>query len=154
MIVNDDDILKSKIYHKPTHADQYMNWDSNHHLEYKRSIVCTLLCRTETVVSKPQNVMEKVKHEEHADSQWIQEVVFSDPLEGSKGRGPADRRSYCQQVPCVHPLHLWSVRTVAESIQVYWYTIIPQTFQHSTSKVPVGQPQRQLKQGKTVWGGI
>ena len=54
--------LNTKIYHKPTHTDQYLNWDSNHHLEHKRLVVRTLLHRTETVVSEHEDVKKEVKH--------------------------------------------------------------------------------------------
>ena len=62
VIVNDDGTLQTKIYHKTPHTDQYLNWDSNHHLETKRSVVRTLLCWAETVVSEPEDVEEEVKH--------------------------------------------------------------------------------------------
>ena len=39
-----------------------MNWDSNHHIEHKRSVVHSLLHREETVVSDTQDVREEVKH--------------------------------------------------------------------------------------------
>ena len=61
LVIVNDSTLKTKIYHKPIHTDQYLNWDSNHHLEHKRLVVCTLLCRAETVMWEPQDVKE-VKH--------------------------------------------------------------------------------------------
>ena len=33
IIVNDDSTLRTKIYHKLTHTEQYLSWDSNHRLE-------------------------------------------------------------------------------------------------------------------------
>ena len=72
VIANDDGTLKTKIYHKPPHTDQYLNWDSNHYLEHKRSVVCTLLCRAETVVSEPEDVKEEVEHvKKRSDGEWI-----------------------------------------------------------------------------------
>ena len=66
VIVKDDGTLQTEIYHNPPHTDQYLNWDSNHHLEHKKSVVWTLLLRTETVVSEPEEVKEEVKH-----SEWV-----------------------------------------------------------------------------------
>ena len=62
VIVNDDDSLRTTICCKPTHTDQYLNWDSNHHLEHKRSVERTLLRRAEKVVSEPSDHEEEVRH--------------------------------------------------------------------------------------------
>ena len=63
---NEIGLLQTKIWCKPTHTDQYLNWDSNHHLEHKRLGFCTLLKRPETVVlrvmSEPSDREEEVKH--------------------------------------------------------------------------------------------
>ena len=53
ILVNEDGSLKTKIYRKPTHTDQFLNWDSNQHIDHKRSVIHTLLRRVEQVVSEP-----------------------------------------------------------------------------------------------------
>ena len=61
VIVNDDGTLRTMIYCKPTHTDQYLNWDSNHQLEHKIAVMRTLLTRAETVFSDPSDP-EEVRH--------------------------------------------------------------------------------------------
>ena len=43
--------IKTKVYHKETHTDQYLHFNSNHPLEHKRGVVKTLMHRVDTIVS-------------------------------------------------------------------------------------------------------
>ena len=42
------------VYRKPTHTDQYLQWDGHHHLSAKFSVLHTLSHRASTVCSKPE----------------------------------------------------------------------------------------------------
>ena len=55
-----DGSLSITVYRKPTHTDQYLQWDSHHHLSAKFSVIQTLSHRASTVCSNPE-LLQKEK---------------------------------------------------------------------------------------------
>ena len=54
--------LSTTVYRKPTHTDQYLQWNSCHHLSAKFSVVHTLSHRASTVCSKPELLQKEKDH--------------------------------------------------------------------------------------------
>ena len=57
-----DGTLSITVYRKPTHTDQYLQWDSHHHLSAKFSVIHTLSHRPSTVCSKPELLQQEKDH--------------------------------------------------------------------------------------------
>ena len=57
-----DGTFTTKVYRKPTHTDQYLQWDSNHNLASKYSEINTLTHRTRTLCSTPELINNELKH--------------------------------------------------------------------------------------------
>ena len=57
-----DDTLSTTVYRKPNCTDQYLQWDSHHHLSAKFSIIHTLSHRAKTVCSKPELLQQEKDH--------------------------------------------------------------------------------------------
>ena len=49
-----DGNFTTKVYRKPTHTDQYLQWDSNHYLASKYSVINTLTRKARTTCSTPE----------------------------------------------------------------------------------------------------
>ena len=54
--------LSTTVYRKPMHTDQYLQWDSHHHLSAKFSVIHTLSHRAKTVCSKPELLQQEKDH--------------------------------------------------------------------------------------------
>ena len=57
-----DDTLSITVYRKPTHTDQYLQWNSHHHLSGKFSVIHTFVHRAKTVCSKPELLQQEKNH--------------------------------------------------------------------------------------------
>ena len=65
----EDGTLTSRVYRKPTHTDQYLQWNSHHNLACKYSVINTLIHRARAVCSNSQLLKEELKHLEGALTQ-------------------------------------------------------------------------------------
>ena len=54
-----DGTLSITVYRKPTHTDQYLQWDSHHDLSAKFSVIHTLSHRASTVCSKSELLQQE-----------------------------------------------------------------------------------------------
>ena len=57
-----DGTLSITVYRKPTHTDQYLQWDSHHHLSAKFSVIHTLSHRASTLCSNPELHQQEKDH--------------------------------------------------------------------------------------------
>ena len=61
-VIQEDGSIHVKIYRKPTHTDQYLNFFSNHPLQHKLGVIQTLHHRAEVVVSEEDDKAEEKEH--------------------------------------------------------------------------------------------
>ncbi len=61
-IINNDESIRTKVFRKKTHTDQYLNFNSNHPLEHKRGVARILLHRATMVVSDPTVLQKENNH--------------------------------------------------------------------------------------------
>ena len=57
-----DNALSIRMYHKPTHTDQYLQWGSHHNLSAKYSVIGTLTHRAKYVCTTPGLLNEDLQH--------------------------------------------------------------------------------------------
>ena len=57
-----DNSLSITVYHKPTHSDQYFQWDSHHSLSAKYSVIGTFTHRTKTVCTDLELLQRELQH--------------------------------------------------------------------------------------------
>ena len=56
--IEPDNTISTSVYRKPTHTDQYLHWDSNHHITAKQSVYNTLAHRAK-IVSLTQDKLDR-----------------------------------------------------------------------------------------------
>ena len=91
--------LSITVYRKPTHTDQYLQWDSHHNLSAKFSVINTLSHRAQTVCSNPELLKQEKEHLRKALAKckypkWALDKVekrlnrpFSEAIDGVNNQG-------------------------------------------------------------------
>ena len=114
VILNDDATTDTKVYRKPTHTDQYLNWQSNHHLDHKRSVVRTLFERADTIPSTEEFKKEEKAHVKEAlAANGYQPWMFKIPQKREKTRNTTDRTANTRLTPIALPY----VKGLSENLQ-------------------------------------
>ena len=57
-----DNSLSFQVYQKPTHTEQYLQWESRHSLSSKYSVIGTLTHRAKVVCTTPELLKDELKH--------------------------------------------------------------------------------------------
>ena len=103
-----DGTLTTKVYRKPIHTVQYLQWDSNHNLASKHSIINTLTHRAKTLCSSPESIKQGMEHLEKvligckyprwAIKKILQKQIHSQKKTNKKKRYPSTQKRICHMV--------------------------------------------------------
>ena len=103
-----DGTLTTKVYRKPTHTDLYLQWDSNHNLASKYSVINTLTHRARTLFSTPESIKQELEHLEKvligckyprwAIKKILQKQLHSQEKTNRKKQHPSVQKKICHMV--------------------------------------------------------
>ncbi|XP_033108664.1 uncharacterized protein LOC117110160 [Anneissia japonica] len=65
-VIQNGGSINIKIYRKPTHTDQYLNFNSNHPLQHKLGVINTLYYRANSLVTKEEDKIHECLHIDQA----------------------------------------------------------------------------------------
>ena len=57
-----DGSITTSVYRKPTHTDKYLDYNSHHHQQHKRSVATTLLNRSNTIPTTEEEKLHETRH--------------------------------------------------------------------------------------------
>ena len=112
--VLDDGSIKTTVFRKATHTDQYLNGLSHHPLEHKRSVVRSLLNRADNIISTVDDVKTEKDHVRKVlgfnnYDQWIMDIPRKKP--------PRERNTTPQSSEFHVPIAIPYVRGLSEQLQ-------------------------------------
>ena len=82
--LKEDGSLSTSVYRKPTHTDQYLQFDSHHPLIHKLGVIRTLEHRANTVISE---IKEQKKRKRHILKNLYAIVVIQNGRSKRRGSG-------------------------------------------------------------------
>ena len=69
--------IESTVYRKPTHTDRYLDYNSNHPISTKLSVIYTLIHRAKQVCSTPEFLAKEMDHLQSPTRQPLPNTVLS-----------------------------------------------------------------------------
>ena len=145
-----DGSFKVKVYRKKTHTDQYLNFASHHPLEHKLSVVRTLLHRSNTFVTEPEDKAEEISHLKEAlhNCGYGERTVFR-----ARPKEKQVDNAYSQVSPGKHIFTtLPYVEGLSEKLKrAFTSAGVSTSFKHLES---FGVPQGQNCPGETIWSHL
>ena len=124
-----DGSLSITVYRKPTHTDQYLQWDSHHHLSAKFSVINTVSHRAKTVCSTPELLQQEMDHLRKALTQckypeWALDKVekrlnrsSSEAIDGVNNQGTTGTQAVTNEVKTKGHIVIPYTQGVCESIK-------------------------------------
>ena len=101
-----DNSLSFQVYQKPTHTDQYLQWESHHKLSSKYSVIGTLTQRAKVVCTTPELLKEELKHLRGALGRckypnwaitWVQNKVINNNWEDTRATNSNNNSSTSEE---------------------------------------------------------
>jgi hypothetical protein len=91
VIVTEDGTIKTTVYRKPTHTDQYLSFESNHHLQHKRSVVRSLMHRVDTIVTEEEDQEIEQRHvhavlKDNGYTDWMLKIPEHQPKQPTQDK--------------------------------------------------------------------
>ena len=122
--------LSITVYRKPTHTDQYLQWDSHHNLSAKFSVINTLSYRVKTVCSNPKLLKQEKEHLRKALTQCkypklaldkVEERLYrssSEAIDGACNQGTTSIPAATREVRAIlsYPTHKVFVKVSKRSV--------------------------------------
>ena len=111
-----DGSVRTKVYRKDTHMDQYLNFECNHALEHKKSVVGTLMHRANWIVSNEEREEEidlikaALTMNDYPAWMLVKENGERKNLGETQGRDAAI-------LTCHDPVYSWPVRAGSAAVQ-------------------------------------
>ena len=124
-----DGSLSNIVYWKPTHTNQYLQWDSHHHLSAKFSVINTLTHRATTVCSNPEHLHKEMDHLRKALTpckypKWALDKVEKrlkrtsrEVIDGVNNQGNAGTQSTTNEVKTKHHIVIPYTQGLCESMK-------------------------------------
>ena len=152
--------LSITVYRKPTHTDQYLQWDNHHNLSAKFSVINTPSHRAQTVCSNPELLKQEKEHLRKALTKckypkWALNKVekrlnrpSSEAIDGVNNQGANSTPAATREVKSKGHIVIPYTQGLCESIKMICGNMVSKL----TSKVaapsePPGLPQGQRPHG-------